>query len=332
MTNKGVYFVANDAIYELAVAFLKSFRIHNPSARLCLIPYDDHVQRLAQLAETYNFSFFADATLFARCADISRCIHGGKVFGHYRKLAAWHGPFDEFVYIDTDTVVTSGVAFVYELLKEHSFVFSNSDFPDTRRWVWRDTIYAAGALTERQIAFAANTGFFCSTKAALSIDAAERMLPGALALLEHMELLCIEQPFLNYLVVTSGKSFNSISNLLVEKCARHYPVEKWGGEKFKLLRMENCCTPQHNVLLVHWAGQWQPTERERRCYDLLRKLGYKGSLPTMRLFMRNRRLWRYYRHQPEYLFLRRYHPGPEPARAPRLMDYARESHPRIRQA
>lgn len=305
MKKKGVYFIANDAIYELAVAFLKSFRIHNPMSRLCLIPYDDNFQRLSKLAETYNFSCFSDPMLFARCDEISRCIHGGRVFGHYRKLAAWHGPFDEFIYIDTDTVVTSGVAYVYELLSEHAFVFSNSNIPETRKWVWKDTIYAAGALTAAQIAFAANTGFFCSSKGTLTIDDAERRLPGALAILQHLELHCIEQPFLNYLVVTSGKSFTSLWNIMVETRARNLPIEMWAGEKLRVLRTENCCTPQCNVLLVHWAGEWQPTEREKRLYEFLRRLGYKGPLPTMRIFMKNRRLWRYYRHRPEYLFARR---------------------------
>lgn len=325
MTNKGVYFLANDAIYELAVAFLKSFRIHNPSSRLCLIPYDDHIQRLSTLSETYNFSCFTDAALFARCAEISRRIHGGRAWGHYRKLAAWHGPFDEFIYIDTDTVVTSGVDYVYDFLKDHSFVFTSADIPGIREWVWKDSIYAAGALTGRQIAFSANTGFCCSTKGTLTIDDAESRLAGALAIVEHMELRAVEQPFLNYLVVTSGKSFDSIGNIMAETGARHFPVERWGGEKLQFLRFENCCTPLFNVLFVHWAGQWQPSVHERRLYGFLRKLGYKGPLPTMRLFMRNRRLWRYYRYRPERLFSMRYRAGTDAARMPRLMDYAGEN-------
>ncbi len=315
---KGVYFIANDAIYELTVAFLKSFRIHNPSAPLCLIPYNDDIRRISRLAETYNFSCFADATLFERCAEISRRFHDGKELGHYRKLAAWHGPFDEFIYIDTDTVVTSGVDFVYEFLKDHAFVVSSADIPEIRNWVWKDSIYAAGALDERQIAFAASTGFFCSTKGALIIDEAERKLPAALAIARHMELRAVEQPFLNYLMVTSGKSFDSIWNIVNQTGARQFPIERWGGEKHDFLRFENCCTPHFNVLFVHWAGEWHPPAREERVYAFLRRLGYKGPLPTMRLFMRNRRLWRYYRYRPEHLFSRRYLSGVKPAAGPQL--------------
>jgi hypothetical protein len=332
MKNKGVYFVANDAIYELAVAFLKSFRIHNPSVPLCLIPYDQHTDRLSRLAETYNFSVFTDEALFERCAEISRQIHGGRVWGHYRKLATWHGPFDEFIYIDTDTVVTSCVAFVFEFLKEFAFVFTCSNIPHNRRWVWKDTIHATGELTQRQIAFSANTGCFCSKKGALTIDDAQSRLPGALAIVQHMELLCVEQPFLNYLVVTSGKPHDSIWNIVARTSATHLPVERWAGDKHQFLRFENCCTPHFNVLLVHWAGEWQVTARERRFYDFLRKLGYNGPLPTMRLFMRNRRLWRYYRYQPEHLFSQRYRAKTDTALIPEFKGFVCENHARIREA
>lgn len=319
---KGLYFVANDAIYELTVAFLKSFRIHNPSLPLCLIPYNDDIRRTSSLAETYNFSVFSDAAVFERCAAISRRFHGGKVLGHYRKLAAWHGPFDEFIYIDTDTVVTSGVDFVYEFLKEHAFVVSSADIPEITNWVWKDTIHAAGVLNARQIAFAASTGFLCSSKAALNLEEAERKLPAALALAPHMELRAVEQPFLNYLIVTSGKSYDSIWNIVNQTGARQFPIERWGGEKHDFLRFENCCTPHFNVLFVHWAGEWHPPAREEKFYAFLRRLGYKGPLPTMRLFMRNRRLWRYYRHRPEHLFSRRYLSGTKPAAGPPLAEPA----------
>jgi hypothetical protein len=331
MKNRGVYFVANDAIYELAVAFLKSFRIHNPSLPLCLIPYDRETERLSRLSETYNFCVWTDDALFERCAEISRRIHAGKVWGQYRKLAAWHGPFDEFIYIDTDTVVTSGVAFVYDFLKDLTFVFTNSNIPEARRWVWKDKIYATGALTERQIEFAANTGFFCSTKGTLSIDAAESKLADALAIIQHMELRCVEQPFLNYLVVTSGKSHDSLWNIVSRTNATHFPIERWAGSKHRFLRFENCRTPLYNVLLVHWAGEWQVTAREWQLYQFLRKLGYKGRLPTMRLFMRNRRLWRYYRYLPEHLFSSRYCAVAAAHRTPRLMDYAGENDARTQE-
>jgi hypothetical protein len=305
MAIKGVYFVANDAIYDLAVAFLKSFRIHNPAIRLCLIPYDLETPRLRTLAEQYNFTCFDDRALLARCDDISQRIHG-RTFGHYRKLMAWHGPFDEFIYIDSDTVVTSNVDFVFEFMSRYTFIFSHSNWPHLRQWVWKETIYETQVLTKAQIEFAANTGFICSKREILTIDEAERRLPEALQLVQHMVLFCIEQPFLNFLVVTSGKPYESLTNIVAETNATYLPLEKWAGEKMKIVRKENCRTSRENILLVHWAGEWRPKGVEEWLYRALRRLGYKGWLPTVRLFMRHGRLWRYYRYQPEWLFKQRY--------------------------
>jgi hypothetical protein len=308
MPSKGVYFLANDAVYDLAVAFLKSFRIHNPTVGLCLIPYDQESSRLAELAEQYNFTCLADDTLFARCDDLAQRIHG-QTYGHYRKLAAWHGPFDEFIYIDSDTVVTGGVAFVYEFLSQYEFIFSHSNWPHLRQWVWKETIYETGALTNAQIEFSANTGFICSRRGSLTIDEAEKRLLEALKIVQHMVLYCIEQPFLNFLIVTSGKPYASLTNIVAETNATNFPLEKWGGEKLKVLRKENCRTLTQNVLLVHWAGVWRPIGAEEWIYRMLRKLGYRGWLPSVRVFMPNGALWRYYRYQPERLFTRRYRSG-----------------------
>ncbi|NJR32479.1 MAG: hypothetical protein HC778_06160, partial [Chamaesiphon sp. CSU_1_12] len=50
----GVYFSANDVVYDWAIAFLNSFRKFNPDLRLILIPFDDRCNRLFQLKEKYN--------------------------------------------------------------------------------------------------------------------------------------------------------------------------------------------------------------------------------------------------------------------------------------
>lgn len=307
MSNKGAFFVANDGIYDLAIAFLNSFRIHNPTLPLCLIPYRDDIERISKLATKYNFSIFDDQSLLARCDEMSRQIHG-RVFGHYRKFVAWHGPFDEFIYMDTDTVVTSDVTFAYDFLKDYAFIFSHSDAPYLKRFVWNKGIDATGALTPEQIRFSTNTGYFCSAKGTLTLDEVEGKLTGALELVDHMALFCIEQPFMNYVVVTSGKPYTSIWNIAKSR-SLDIPVEKWGGERLRLQRMENCRTLEHRVFMVHWAGVWKPTNLELLGYDLVRKLGFKAEPPPVRHFMRNRELWNYYRFMPEEVFASRVAPA-----------------------
>jgi nucleoside-diphosphate-sugar epimerase len=97
-----------------------------------------------------NFTIFDDQSLLARCDEISRKIHD-HIIGNYRKFVAWNGPFDQFIYIDSDSVVTLDVSFAYEFLEDHAFVFSHSDAPYLKRFVWKKSIDAAGVLTQEQI-------------------------------------------------------------------------------------------------------------------------------------------------------------------------------------
>ncbi|EEP75020.1 hypothetical protein MCAG_05347 [Micromonospora sp. ATCC 39149] len=92
VSNRGAYFVANDAILDLAIAFLDSFRAHNPSIPLCLVPFGDDVEELTRLAGEYDFSIWRDQARLSWCDAIGRRFHGHRV-GQYRKLAIWDGPF-----------------------------------------------------------------------------------------------------------------------------------------------------------------------------------------------------------------------------------------------
>ncbi|MFC2101137.1 hypothetical protein ACFLRZ_04835, partial [Bacteroidota bacterium] len=107
---KGVYFVANDGVIELAIAFLNSFRKFNPEIPLCLIPFSSDITRLSKLQAIYNFTIYENPDFIKFCEKVSRQFHG-RVFGHYMKLAIWQGPFDEFIYIDTDILVMRKIDF-----------------------------------------------------------------------------------------------------------------------------------------------------------------------------------------------------------------------------
>jgi len=272
--SRGVYFLANDGMFEFAIAFLNSFRTHNPDIALCLIPYDSAVERLIGLEREYAFCVWSDLAALESCDEISMRFHG-TALGQYRKLAAWEGNYEDFVYIDTDTVVLESIGFAFDLLRSFAFLLLESNVAKARKWVWRDSISQTGRLTEEQIAFAANTGFIASRKGALTLSGVRSKLPGALQLAPHMELLCTEQPLLNYLITTSGEKYTS--NILLRR--RHgrwkLPIQRWAGNAIGTVREGRIVEPLYpRVVLVHWAGEW-------------RKLA-GGCLPHYDL-------WRYYR-------------------------------------
>lgn len=255
----GVYFLANDRVFDHVVAFLNSFREQNPAIDLCLIPFADDTARVEALASRYGFGVWADAEVLKRCDAISERFHG-EVVGHYRKLAAWEGGYDRFLYIDCDTVVLRPVDFVFDYLDQYDFLSSHSDIATIRKFVWRDSIYSTTALTREQIRYATNTGFLASHRDALDMDRVEARLDGALALAEHMELVCCEQPLLNYLIVTSGLAYTSLSSIALKTGNWDIPQERWAG--MSVDPVPNSLVPQSPTLLVHWAGEWEKSRRD----------------------------------------------------------------------
>jgi hypothetical protein len=245
---RGAYFLANDAILDLAIAFLNSFRRHNPKLPLCLIPYGGPVSRLRKLSRKYRFSVYSDARVLRQCDRISSRLHGRRV-GEYRRLAMWEGEFDEFFCIDVDSVVLENVDFVFTFLPHYDFIVSQSGIPENMKYVWRKSILGTGALTEGQIRFSGSMGFIASRKQALGISEARGKLARAIALSRHMALEKTDQPFMNYLIVTSNLRYGSLAMIAAQNPDLGIPVEKWAGGRLG--------AGGAKTLFVHWAGLWQ---------------------------------------------------------------------------
>lgn len=254
---RGVYFLANNKVFEQVVAFLRSFRTHNPTIPLCLIPFDDNFEKISALKDAYSFSIFDNRELLASADAISAHFHG-HVLGTYRKLVAWEGPFDSFIYIDVDTIVLDSIDFAFENLKYAPYVASHSNIENIRCWVWKDNIYEKNILTPPQIGFSTNTGFFASVRGLFPMKHCLAKVKGALELKDSMELMCMEQPFLNYLVVTSGYAYTSLLVLRTAGLAPDAKLEFWAGIPDARFDNGKFHSPYGlPVFLVHWAGKWQ---------------------------------------------------------------------------
>jgi hypothetical protein len=296
--SRGMYFLANDKVFDLAVAYLNSVRAHNPSIPLCLIPYDDATSRIRALAAHYNFIVIEDQALLSWCDEISLEFHehscGGR--GMYRKLAAWFGPFDEFLYIDLDAVVLRSVEEVFPLLQDFDVVTSYSNDPNSRKFVWLDSIAPNGDLTQQQIDYAANMGSILSSRRLLTRDIVNSLVPGAKRLAPHMELRCFDQPFHNYLAVKTTNRYTSLRCLNQTQGGRRWPEECWPGDDKWELGVDGKATyngESRDVLHVHWSGVMAPQGWEKKIYSCLKRFGL--PTPAVKLNMKQRRLWRHYR-------------------------------------
>jgi hypothetical protein len=268
--NRGIYFLASDAVMSLAIAFLNSIRSTNPDIEICMVPYCSNFLEIAALASTYSFHVWEDLELLKRCDIVSQLFHA-RVSGEYRKLALWDGPFDEFIYIDLDMVVLKPISSLYLLLEHYDILTSHSHMPSIQRWVWREK--PIGFLTQDQIAFSANTGFILSKSGALSFNGSVRRVQDALLLKDYMELNCAEQPLLNYLITTSGTRYSSLSQIVAQTKRNDIPREMWSGNIHENIMVNGSIAKKYcDVLAIHWAGEW--------------KLGKHLTDP----------LWLYYRH------------------------------------
>lgn len=296
MNNRGVYFIANDEVFDLAIAFLNSFRKYNPDISLCLIPYSSDIRRLEELRDRYNFTIYPNTELYDWCDKASLRFHK-KVFGQYRKLVMWEGGFEEFIYIDVDTVVLRNIDFVFDFLAEYDFVTSHSNMPHIVKYTWKKSIYKAGQLTREEIGYAGNTGFIASKRGALTLDGAKGKIERAINLLRHMPYFSYEQPFLNYLIVTSGKRYTSLFVLWYKKVCQGIALEQWAGTKGRAVRNGQIILQCHPVFLVHWAGLWSATWFDKMVFYMLSGLGIKDKKdkPSVRFFMPYKRLWQHYR-------------------------------------
>ena len=264
ISSRGIYLLANDSVLDLAIACMSSLRTHNPEIDLCIVPFDSSIRKLQNYSDRFKFCIWNNDHILRDCDQISLKFHDS-VMGHYRKLAMWSGPFEEFLYIDVDTVVLENIEFVYRYLADYDFLASHSNMPSIRRFVWKPNMPEVPGLNEEMSSYAANTGFIASRKGLLAINSLSEKLSSAVGLIPFMELESYEQPLLNYLIVTSGLRFGSLWTILREHPEEDIPVERWGGADIQGIDSGQV-EPRDGVrtLLVHWAGEWRRARQEGR--------------------------------------------------------------------
>ena len=297
----GVYFLCNDSLIEMAIAFLNAFRLYNPNLPLCLIPYrDDDITQLRNLAEIYNYSIFTNSGILAACDKIGNRM---KTYDYrFRKLAIWEGDFDNFIYLDVDNIVLEDLSSLFQLLHTYEFVVCDSNIAGNIRWVWKDSIPLREKIGAAQVEFAANTSFILSRKGALSLAEVESQIGAIDDLVPHMQLVCGEQPLLNYLIATSGKKATSLSEL--HKNGANVGIGYWAG----IARKSETAAQVHpkgtlklqgtsdRVIFIHWSGLWHARSIDKFVYGFLRLCGLgRGGMRATKLWFPHKRLWLYYR-------------------------------------
>lgn len=195
---RGIYCLANDGVLEWFIAFIKSLRQHNPTIPLRVIPFDDRCAQLEKLCSIYDFSIIK-APLHGYDA-IGELFVPGQAGAHtFRKLHAFEGEFDEFLFLDSDIVVVDDLSPLFA-----AFGRSDADVLFTDLDV--EHVYAAGELYERSLhdprykAF--NTGIWMARRGLLQLEQLGELARAAHASGQmHHDY---DQPFINFCLHETG--------------------------------------------------------------------------------------------------------------------------------
>ena len=252
----GVYFSANDVVYDWAIAFLNSFRKFNPDLRLILIPFNDNCDRLLQLQDKYKFEVYIDPS-FDRLEAIGQAFELGHTpTGPYwfRRYAAFWGALDRFLYLDARQVILADLTPFLTALDEFSFDFLYYDCAI-------DQVYEPGELRQQLLRQGKGRGFnsgrWAARKGLFSIEEFELLASDALKIREQLNPRNTDQAFINYCCdlkpLRCGHFAEVIGGICENAWARKsgtiyqsdgvYRLWDYGGLNHK-----------KQLILIHWAG------------------------------------------------------------------------------
>ena len=206
--NRGIYIVANDKVIESAIALLASIRLYNCQVPIFLIPFDGNYQQVAAaLSSLYGVQLFPNLGFVEQ---FTREI--GQIFDRtflalpnkMRKLCAWFGPLDEFLYIDTDIIVFEDIAANLNKLSEVDFFCCDyHHLSEKLRNVFSPVIKEKNIFTDSQLQDVFNSGFWASRKGTITESQMYEILRECSQHREYFDFTqnVTDQPILNYLIL-----------------------------------------------------------------------------------------------------------------------------------
>ena len=251
---RGVYIVANNKVKENAIALLSSLRRYDPDIPVYLIPFNEDHQAVAQqLAQMYQVQLFPDLDLLTSLTETIGDIFPRDFLAlpnKMRKLAAWFGPLDEFLYIDTDILFFTPVSETLRYLDRADFIWCDYHYKRGLEDVFSNVVPERGIFTPEELKDVFNSGLWGSRKSALSMEQLACILKDCAAHREYFDFSSgtTDQPIMNYLVL------KAISRRL--NIAKANPEEpgSWGGSAHFERRGEVLFDGDRPLRYLHWAG------------------------------------------------------------------------------
>ncbi len=253
--NRGIYIVANDRVIDNAIALLNSIRCYDAKVPVYLIPFNENYHKvLDTLATLHNVQIFPNLQLIEQFTN-----RIGEIFDRdflalpnkMRKLVAWFGPLDEFIYIDTDIVVFEKIADNLDKLAEVDFFCCDYHYAnDKLRNIFSPLVKEQQIFTDEQLEDVFNSGFWASRKGVITEQQMDDALCECAMHREYFDFSegVTDQPILNYLVL---KLIAKRGNLV--KIPGGGPGS-WAGSRNFQQREYVLYDRGQQLKYLHWAG------------------------------------------------------------------------------
>ncbi len=255
--SRGIYIVANDKVTEQAIALLNSIRFYDPDVPVVMIPYDETYQQVAHLlGDKFGLTVYEDLDFIKRLSQKLQDIFGSQFFARpnqFRKQACWFGPFDEFLYIDTDIVVFEKIIDNLNYLQDQDFICCDYQYAGGITNVFTPKVIENQVFTPEELKSIFNGGFWASKKGLLSEQDLYDTFAECAAHPEYFDFSqkTSDQPIINYMILKRVKRrFNIV----------HRPemaAGNWAGtKKFQPIEGYKLFDPDNRQPLqyLHWAG------------------------------------------------------------------------------
>lgn len=148
MKPSGIYTLANDVVFDQLVALLNSIEANvSRDIPVCVIPYNDQLERVQQeIKSRKNVTLFDNGESIQRWDNFAHeicAVHPALKQGNssrntwsrtplLRKLCAYDGEFEKFVFYDADSLAMKPIDKLLEQLDNYDFIFDDWEHKKSR--------------------------------------------------------------------------------------------------------------------------------------------------------------------------------------------------------
>jgi hypothetical protein len=301
--SRGIYITANDRVTDHAIALLNSIRQYDPETPVMLIPYDDHYHEVAAtLLQMFGVQVYPDLNFIDRLSLRLHESFGDRFFARpnqFRKQACWFGPFEQFLYIDTDIVVFEKIIDSLNYLQEADFVCNDYQHIGGITNVFTAQVLEQGVFTPAECQEIFNGGFWGSSKGLISEDELYATFAECAAHPDYFDFSqkTSDQPILNYMVLKR----------IARRCNIARQPQKapgnWAGSPHFVQRGDRLWDSRVDQPLhyLHWAGikiqpgcpYWEIWQHYRYLHQpqLVQTAQTTGAMQTLQP-QKTRTIWR----------------------------------------